>query len=64
MFPVTGYGSQNDYEIHFGLGDYSVADTLVIRWPSGQIDVHTGVLANTHWVATEGGNLVVASDHL
>ncbi len=64
MFPVTGYGSQNDYEIHFGLGDYSVADTLVIRWPSGQIDVHTGVLANTHWVATEGGNVVVASDNL
>ena len=57
MFPTTGYGSQNDYEIHFGLGAARGVDTLTIRWPSGQVDVHTQVTTNTHWTATEGGTL-------
>lgn len=60
MFPTTGYASQNDHEIHFGLGDYSVADTLLIRWPSGQVDVHADVGTNTHWIATESGSLTIA----
>jgi hypothetical protein len=32
----TGYNSQN-LELHFGLGDASVADTVRIEWPAGDV---------------------------
>ena len=34
---------QRDTVAHFGLGTYTVVDTLEVRWPSGQIDVHTSL---------------------
>ena len=34
---------QRDTVAHFGLGTYTVVDTLKVRWPSGQIDVHTSL---------------------
>lgn len=35
---VTGYLSQDGPEVHFGVGDATVIDELVIRWPRGQVD--------------------------
>jgi hypothetical protein len=33
-----GYGSQNDLRAHFGLGDATTVDELVVRWPrSGRV---------------------------
>lgn len=32
----SSYYSQNELEIHFGLGSASMIDTLRVRWPSGQ----------------------------
>lgn len=29
------YGTSNSFKLHFGLGDASTIDSLVIRWPSG-----------------------------
>lgn len=34
QYPITGYASQNDYEIHFGLNEYNRIDSLIIDWPS------------------------------
>jgi hypothetical protein len=32
----SGYLSQNDDRLHFGLGAVATVDKLVIHWPSGQ----------------------------
>ncbi|MEL6922919.1 MAG: FG-GAP-like repeat-containing protein [Bacteroidota bacterium] len=38
-----GISAQNELEQHFGLGDADVIDSLVIHWPSGYIQVETGL---------------------
>jgi hypothetical protein len=43
---TTGYLSQNDHRIHFGLGDNSEIDSIEIRWPSGKVQVLQNVEAN------------------
>ncbi len=35
VMPVTGYLSQADARVHFGLGDSHRIDQLTIRWPDG-----------------------------
>lgn len=59
MYPVTGYASQNDYELHFGLGATTLIDSLKLDWPSGQTDVHRNPKHNSHFKATEGGTLEI-----
>jgi len=61
MYPVTGYGSQNDYEIHFGLGDYATLDSVEIRWPSKSVDIYENIAPNTHYKAIENGELIVTN---
>ncbi len=34
---------QTEAAAHFGLGPHPQVDTLEVRWPSGQIDLHTGL---------------------
>ena len=31
----SGFAAQNQRRVHFGLGDRSQVEKLVIRWPSG-----------------------------
>ena len=53
--PTTGYGSQNDLVLHFGLDDAEAVDSVVVRWPSSRVD-QLGVLgARRTWVIEEGG---------
>ena len=33
---ASGYLSQNDDRLHFGLGTANIIDKIVVRWPSGQ----------------------------
>src|SRR5688572_13533533 len=40
----SAYCSQNDMRAHFGLGNASIVDSLVIEWPSGIKQYRTGVL--------------------
>jgi len=35
---ASGYASQSERWIHFGLGSADRVDTLEVRWPSGQVD--------------------------
>jgi len=46
MVPVTGYLSQSDSRLHFGLGAASKADLVVIRWPDGRTTELRDVAAN------------------
>lgn len=59
MYPVTGYASQNDYELHFGLDRSTRIDSLKIEWPSGYTDIHPNPKINAHFIATEAGALEI-----
>jgi enediyne biosynthesis protein E4 len=37
----SGYLSQNDGRVHFGLGAATVIDKLIVRWPSGAVQTLT-----------------------
>lgn len=54
---TTGYAGANQPIIHFGIGTGTV-DSLVIRWPSGQVDRHGRVEPRRRYQATEGGAIV------
>ena len=43
---TTGYLSQNDSRIHFGIGDHEVIDRIEIKWPSGQFQLLEKINAN------------------
>jgi len=54
MNPTTGYASQNEPILHFGLGDASHIDSIEITWPSGTVDHLGPVDANRILGVTEG----------
>lgn len=43
---TTGYLSQNDPRVHFGLSNADLVDSLEIRWPSGKHQVLEKIKAN------------------
>lgn len=49
----SGYLSQNDPRLHFGLGDTEVVDEIEIRWPSGKTQVLENVEAGQIMKITE-----------
>jgi len=42
----SGYLSQDDGRVHFGLGSATKADKITIRWPSGRVQTLENVLAD------------------
>ena len=54
LYPANGYRSQAPSLVSFGLADAAAVDTLTIRWPSGKVQVLTGVPADRHVVVDEG----------
>jgi len=55
--PTTGYGSQNDEVVHFGLDDAPGVDSVVIRWPSGRVDRIGPLSGRGIWTIEEGGRV-------
>lgn len=49
----SGYLSQNDFRVHFGLGTQTMVDEIHIRWPSGISQRMGRVSADQFIVATE-----------
>jgi enediyne biosynthesis protein E4 len=43
---TTGYLSQNDPRIHFGLGKNETVEKVEIKWPSGKVQVLENIKAN------------------
>ncbi len=52
----SGYLSQSDYRVHFGLGSQEKADKIEIRWPDGKLQVLGDVPANQVLTVTEPGS--------
>lgn len=52
---ISGYASQNSYNVHFGLGDASTIDSLIIIWSSGYVWDTTNVQVNQFLTITEEG---------
>ena len=50
---TTGYLSQNDPRLHFGLTKNETADKIEIKWPSGKLQVLENVRANQILEITE-----------
>lgn len=49
----TGYCSQNDLTVHFGMGNNTCTDSVVIYWPSGQKCVYTNLPVNRFYFISE-----------
>jgi hypothetical protein len=54
----TSYMSASDPRIHFGLGKNAKIESLVITWPSGQVDKLTSVPADSIIAVKEGVGIV------
>ncbi len=50
---TTGYLSQNDHRMHFGLAKNDAVDKIEIKWPSGKIQVIENTKANQILTVTE-----------
>jgi hypothetical protein len=54
----SGYASQPDLRLHFGIGDAEAVDRIQIQWPSGAAETVTGVAANHVYLLREGAGVV------
>ena len=50
----SGYCGQNMLPAHFGLGDATIVDSVIIQWPSGIVDEFSAVYAGQYLLVTEG----------
>ena len=51
----SGFASQSDFRVHFGIGKAMMVDKVTIQWPSGARQELTGLEAN-HWIAIKEGD--------
>lgn len=49
------YGIMNSMQIHFGMGQVTQIDSVVVRWPSGNTDVLHAPAVDQYLVLEEGG---------
>jgi enediyne biosynthesis protein E4 len=54
----TSYMSASDPRIHFGLGNHTKVDSLIITWPSGQVDRLANVPIDQIIAVKEGAGIV------
>ena len=56
----SSYLSSSELVLTFGLGSHAQADAIEIRWPSGQVDRLTSVLADQMITVKEGAGIAAA----
>ena len=59
MRPVgegAGFLSSNDPRLHFGLGEASRVERLVVRWPTGAVQEYRDLPAERLVVVSEGSD--------
>lgn len=56
----TGFEFMSSLNAHFGIGTDEAIDSLVIRWPSGIVDVVTEPEINSTVAVTEGSTVVIS----
>lgn len=55
----NSFQSQNDLRVHFGLGDATVIQTIIIQYPSGIVETFSNINPNTFYTNNENsGNLL------
>lgn len=54
FYPQTGYASQNEPVVHFGLQGAQQVELLTVDWPSGRRDTYREIAANQHLSFSEG----------
>jgi hypothetical protein len=47
-WPAQCHGSSMPLPVHVGLGSADVADSVIVRWPSGQVDTRTRLAPGHH----------------
>jgi hypothetical protein len=57
----SSYLSQSELPLTFGLGRAATVDEVRVTWPSGQVDVVSGVKANQTITIKEGAGLVASA---
>ena len=58
-----GYISQSDLRLHFGLGNSTKAEKIVIRWPSGLVETLSDLSANQFYTVREGSGVDASKTH-
>lgn len=58
----SGDRAQNPLRLHFGLGDATTIDSLVVQWPRGQVETWTNVTVNQFLTLTEGETQAVSTE--
>ncbi|MBV1925278.1 MAG: ASPIC/UnbV domain-containing protein, partial [Dokdonia sp.] len=56
------YGTQNSLITHFGIGDETTIDQIIVRWPSGIVDVIASPDSNTALNLREGDSELSLDD--
>jgi hypothetical protein len=54
----SSYMSQNDFRLHFGLGQAKQADLVEVRWPLGLVESFKNVSTNQLMVVQEGHGII------
>jgi hypothetical protein len=54
----SGYASQTDFRLHFGLGGASKVDVVTIKWPSGVTEEVKDIPANQWVIILEGEGII------
>jgi hypothetical protein len=54
----SSYLSQNDFRLHFGLGQARQADLIEVRWPLGLVESFENVSAHQLLVVQEGHGII------
>jgi hypothetical protein len=52
----SGYLSQNDLRLHFGIGTHERIDRIEVKWSSGIVDIIRDVTPNQIIIITEGSH--------
>jgi hypothetical protein len=50
----SSFMSQNDFRLHFGLGQAKQADLVEVRWPLGLVESFKNIQANQLLILQEG----------
>ncbi|SEM78062.1 Por secretion system C-terminal sorting domain-containing protein [Chryseobacterium taichungense] len=53
----TGFGNMSTLNVHFGIGQATAITKVIVRWPSGVVDVINNVTPNTTLNVVEGSFL-------
>jgi Tol biopolymer transport system component len=53
MFTNTGYASQTPYELHFGIGQATIIDSIEVQWPDGSKQQLSDLNANSCYLIKE-----------